>query len=147
MCVPLRPAPSSWRRSERARESIRDCHRADRGTRRSGCVLQAPRDHVCVRCACRRYVAEAEPYYRGFARGAMRDGDCIAAYLLEDRVMRVGAARLRAACVVAVVTEAAYRHRGIGAAMMRDAASWAAEHSYALLFLHGCPNFYDQFGY
>jgi len=95
----------------------------------------------------RRYVREAEPYYRGYARGVMREGVCIAGYLMEDRVMRIGAARLRAVCVVAVVTDAAYRHQGIGTAMMRDAASWAADRCYALLFLHGRPNFYEQFGY
>jgi GNAT superfamily N-acetyltransferase len=95
----------------------------------------------------RRYVCEAEPYYCGYARGVMREGTCIAGYLLEDRVMRVGAARLRAVCVVAVVTDAAYRHQGIGTAMMRDASAWAAKRGYALLFLHGRPNFYRPFGY
>ena len=94
-----------------------------------------------------RYVADTGPYYPNHLRGFVRDGACMAAYLLEERQMSVGPVRLRAGCVVAVVTHPAYRHQGMGSALMRDAAAYARSCGFALLFLHGRPNFYDQFGY
>jgi predicted N-acetyltransferase YhbS len=81
-------------------------------------------------------------------RGAFSDnGTYVGGYALLERTMCFGPARLQTGCINGVVTHPDYRHQGIASALMRDAIHIAASKQYALLFLHGISNFYQQFGY
>src|SRR5260221_8931208 len=61
--------------------------------------------------------------------------------------MCFGPTRLLTGCISGVVTHPAHRHQGIASVLMQDAISFAQGQHYALLFLHGLPGFYYQFGY
>lgn len=80
---------------------------------------------------------------RGVFLGDTYVGGC----MINERVMRAGAARLPTACVGVVVTHPDYRLRGIGTEILRDAAAFAEKNGEALLLLDGIPNFYHRFGY
>ena len=80
---------------------------------------------------------------RGVFMGSAYAGGCA----IGERVMRVGAGRLPTACVGVVATDADYRMRGIGTAILRDAAAFAEKYGQALILLDGIPNFYHRFGY
>jgi hypothetical protein len=81
-------------------------------------------------------------------RGAfLSDGTQVGGYTLLERTMCLGPARLRTGCINGVMTHPDYRHQGIASALMHDAINIAESKQYALLFLHGIGNFYQQFGY
>jgi len=80
-------------------------------------------------------------------RGAFRDGEQVGSYMLHERTMQVGTARLLTGCISAVVTYPAHRHQGVATALMRDALDYAQSHHYALLLLDGIPKFYYRYGY
>lgn len=80
---------------------------------------------------------------RGVFLGGAYAGGCA----INERVMRAAAGRLPTACVGMVVTHPDYRMRGIGTAILRDAAAFAEANGQALLLLDGIPNFYHRFGY
>ncbi|HJT59673.1 MAG TPA: GNAT family N-acetyltransferase, partial [Ktedonobacteraceae bacterium] len=54
-------------------------------------------------------------------RGAFLDGKQVGSYILHERLLRMGAARLPMGCVGSVVTYSGYRNQGIATAMMHDA--------------------------
>ena len=95
----------------------------------------------------RRFVEGAPDYHPGQIRGAFRDNTYVGGYLIEERRLRVGSARLRVGCIGAVVTHADYRRQGIGSALMQDALAYAQAREHALLLLNGAAHFYDPFGY
>jgi predicted N-acetyltransferase YhbS len=80
-------------------------------------------------------------------RGAFRAGEQVGSYLLSERTLHVGTARLLTGCIGAVVTYPAYRHQGVATALMQDALAYAQAHHYALLLLDGIPKFYYRYGY
>jgi predicted N-acetyltransferase YhbS len=71
----------------------------------------------------------------------------VGGYIMRERVLCLGSARLLTGCIGGVATHPDYRHQGIASAMMRDAIARAEKRHYALLLLHGIGNFYSQFGY
>jgi GNAT superfamily N-acetyltransferase len=80
-------------------------------------------------------------------RGAFRGVDYLGGYLIEDRWLRVGAARLRTGCVGVVVIDPVHRGQGIGKALMRDSFAHAHARGQTLLMLHGLADYYRPFGY
>ena len=80
-------------------------------------------------------------------RGAFRDGEQLGSYILHERTLRMGAARLATGCIGAVVTYPAHRQQGVATALMLDAIDYARTHHQALLLLDGIPKFYHRFGY
>jgi predicted N-acetyltransferase YhbS len=94
-----------------------------------------------------RYVREALRADATAMRGAFRGGDYLGGYLIEERWLRIGAARVRAGCIGVVVIDRAYRGQGIGKALMRGSFAYARERGMALLLLHGLAGFYRPFSY
>lgn len=94
-----------------------------------------------------RESTESPEYCPGQWRGAFRDGRLLGGYIMHEREMRVGAARLRTACIGSVVTDPAYRMGGAGRALMLDAIAHARHRNHAILLLDGIPDFYHRFGY
>jgi predicted N-acetyltransferase YhbS len=95
----------------------------------------------------RRFVCEAPAADSGAVRGAFRGADYLGGYLIEERLLRVGPARLRAGCVGVVVVDPAQRGQGIGKALMHDAFAHARARGMVLLLLHGLADYYRPFGY
>ena len=80
-------------------------------------------------------------------RGAFRDGEQVGSYMIEERTMQVGTARLLTGCIGAVVTYPGHRYQGVATALMHDTLAYARSHRYALLLLDGIPKFYYRYGY
>ena len=93
-----------------------------------------------------RYVCEG-PGAGAAMRGAFRENEYLGGYLIEERWLRVGAARLRTGCIGVVVIDPAHRGQGVGTALMRDSFPYARTRGLTLLLLHGLANFYRPFGY
>ncbi len=94
-----------------------------------------------------QYVTTMPEYRPEQLRGAFRAGEQLGSYILHERTMRMGAARLPTGCIGAVVTYPAYRHQGVASALMQDAIDYASSHRYPLLLLEGIPKFYYRYGY
>jgi predicted N-acetyltransferase YhbS len=93
-------------------------------------------------------VTISRPGYRSEQlRGAFRDGEQLGSYILHERMLRMGVARLATGCVGSVVTYPAHRYQGVATALMHDAIDYAHAHRLALLLLDGIPHFYHRFGY
>jgi len=90
----------------------------------------------------------AEPWYDpDLFRGAF-DGDAlVGGYLFDERVWRIGAARVRTACLGAVCVLPDRRGEGIGAALVEDVLPHARERGLDLVLLDGVPGYYRRFGY
>ncbi len=95
----------------------------------------------------RRFLETAPWFHPSNARGAFLGRTYLGGYLIEERTLCIGPARLRAGCIGAVVTHPDHRRRGIGSALMRDALSYARSRGHALLLLNGAAGFYDPFGF
>jgi predicted N-acetyltransferase YhbS len=95
----------------------------------------------------RRCFEDAPHYLPEQWRGAFLDGRLVGGYVVEERTLRLGPARLRCGCIGAVVADPDHRGRGVGRAMMRDSVAYAVARRQALLFLYGAPGYYPQFGY
>lgn len=83
----------------------------------------------------------------GFGRGAFARGQLVGGYTMWLRPMRLGAGFARTACIGGVVTDPAWRMRGVGRAMMLDAVAEARRHRAAVILLSGIAGFYVPFGY
>lgn len=84
------------------------------------------------------------PYHlRAAYCGGLYLGGCV----MQERVLRLGAARLRTGCIAAVVTHPDHRGQGIAAALMQDATRFARGLRYSLLLLGGISDFYHRFSY
>lgn len=94
-----------------------------------------------------RRTVESPDYRPGQWRGAFQDGEPLGGYIMFEREMHAGAARLRTGCIGAVVTHPDARMGGVGRALMEDAIGYACRRGYALLLLDGIPDFYQRFGY
>jgi predicted N-acetyltransferase YhbS len=95
----------------------------------------------------RRYVLDGPAPDPASIRGAFRGGGYLGGYLIEERTLRVGQARLRAGCVGVVVTHPDHRRQGVATALMRDALHHARARGMVVLLLHGMADFYTPFGY
>lgn len=80
-------------------------------------------------------------------RGAYRANCLLGGYKIEERPLRVGAARLVTGCIGGVYTLEEARNQGVATALMHDAIAYAREHDYSLLLLDGIPKFYYRYGY
>lgn len=80
-------------------------------------------------------------------RGAFLDGKQVGSYILHERILHMGSARLSTGCIGSVVTYPGYRNQGAASALMHDAIDYARSHSLALLLLDGIPKFYHRFGH
>ena len=88
-----------------------------------------------------QYVTTMPQYRPEQLRGAFRAGEQLGSYILHERTMRMGVARLPTGCIGAVVTYPAYRHQGVASALMQDAIDYASSHRYPLLLLEGIPKY------
>ena len=80
-------------------------------------------------------------------RGAFRGDAYLGGYLVEERWLRIGSARLRTGCIGVVVVDPAHRGQGIGKMLMHDAFARARGSGQVLLLLHGLADFYRPFGF
>jgi predicted N-acetyltransferase YhbS len=94
-----------------------------------------------------RYIVRDPDFHLHQLRGAFLGDTCVGGYMLLQRAMSLGAARLRTACISGVLTHPDYWHQGIASELMHDAIRLAESRQYDLLLLDGLGNFYEQFGY
>lgn len=94
-----------------------------------------------------RRITESPAYHPGQWRGAFCGGRLLGGYIMHERLMRSGLARLPTGCIGAVVTDPDHRLGGVGRALMTDAIQYARGRNLALLLLDGIPDFYHRFGY
>ncbi|MGH2614569.1 MAG: GNAT family N-acetyltransferase [Thermomicrobiales bacterium] len=95
----------------------------------------------------RRFVHDAPGADPAAVRGAFHGDTYLGGYLIEERWLHIGPARLRTGCVGVVVVHPEHRGQGIGKALMRDAFAHAQARGQALLLLHGLADFYTPFGF
>jgi GNAT superfamily N-acetyltransferase len=111
-------------------------------------VFRPDEDPERVAAQRQRFLVQKPDFRLEQLRGAfVDDGTLVGGYNLLERTMCLGPARLRTGCINGVMTHPDYRHQGIASALMHDAINIAERKHYALLFLHGIGNFYQQFGY
>jgi predicted N-acetyltransferase YhbS len=111
-------------------------------------VFRPDEDPNLVSTQRQRFLMHDPDFHLDRLRGAFSDDNTqVGGYTLLERTMCLGPARLRTGCINGVVTHPDYRHQGIATALMHDAIRVAESKQYALLFLHGVANFYQQFGY
>jgi predicted N-acetyltransferase YhbS len=79
--------------------------------------------------------------------GAFRDGSYVGGYLIQERELRMGTARIPTGCIGMVITVEQYRRQGVASALLADALRFSRERHLGFLLLDGIPNFYAQFGY
>jgi len=94
-----------------------------------------------------RWVVESPSFQPGAVRGAFEGTTLVGGYLVDERLLRIGPARVRSGWIGGVVTHPDHRRRGIGSALMRDALACASARGQAVLLLNGARHFYDPFGY
>jgi GNAT superfamily N-acetyltransferase len=80
-------------------------------------------------------------------RGAFRGQEQLGGYILHEREMRLGRARISTGCIGMVVVHPQHRNQGVASALMSDAIQFARTRKHALLFLNGIPKFYHRYGY
>ena len=115
--------------------------------RLNAAVFRPDEDVNLVAAHRQRFLVDAPDFHPHQLHGAFLGEKYLGGYALLDRTMCLGPARLRTGCINGVVTHPEYRHQGIATALMLDAIDYAQSQQYALLFLHGTPHFYHQFGY
>ncbi|HEU5228048.1 MAG TPA: GNAT family N-acetyltransferase [Ktedonobacteraceae bacterium] len=93
------------------------------------------------------FTAHHPDFHPDQVRGAFSDQQLLGGYMLYERVLCIGTARLATGCIGAVVTAPGNRKRGVATALMRDALERAREKNFALLLLDGIPKFYFRYGY
>jgi GNAT superfamily N-acetyltransferase len=94
-----------------------------------------------------RFTTEHPGFHPESLRGAFLGDSYVGGYIVEERRLRAGAARVRTGCIGAVVTDPDRRRQGIGRTLMWDAIAHARSRGLTLLLLNGAAHFYDPFGY
>lgn len=95
----------------------------------------------------RAYVEGMPDAYPGMLRGALGEGAYLGGYILYERELRVGAARIRTGCIGDVATRPDFRRQGVASALMWDAVEVARARGQGLLLLDGIGGFYQRFGF
>jgi hypothetical protein len=93
------------------------------------------------------FVTHSPEFRSEQVRGVFRNGQLLGGYTMNERVLRMGEARISTGCIGAVVTDPTARKQGAASVLLRDAQAFAQENNHALLMLDGIPNFYYRFGY
>ncbi len=93
------------------------------------------------------FITTAPDYRPEEFRGAFRADEQMGGYIVYERKLRMGEARITTGCISAVVTHPHFRHQGVASAMMQDAIDYAQTHKHALLLMDGIPKFYYRYGY
>ncbi len=94
-----------------------------------------------------RFVTNRPDFHPEQARGAFHDNQLLGGYMLYERLLCMGTARLATGCIGMVVTAPDKRKQGVASALMRDALERARARNFALLLLDGIPKFYFRYGY
>ncbi|HZR39793.1 MAG TPA: GNAT family N-acetyltransferase [Ktedonobacteraceae bacterium] len=94
-----------------------------------------------------RRITTSPSYRLEQIRSAYRDGVQLGGYRIDERLLRIGAARLTTGCIGGVYTRTEYRNQGVATALMHDAIAYAQERDYPLLLLDGIPKFYYRYGF
>jgi GNAT superfamily N-acetyltransferase len=94
-----------------------------------------------------RRITTSPSYRPEQIRSAYREGMQLGGYRIDERLLRVGVARLATGCVGGVYTRAEARNQGVASALMNDAIAYAQVHDYPLLLLDGIPKFYYRYGF
>ncbi len=110
-------------------------------------IFRPDEDHNLVAAQRQRFLLHDPDFHHYQLRGAFFGETYVGGYALLERSLSMGPAHLRTGCINGVVTHPDYRHQGIATVLMQDAIQVAESQRYDLLFLHGVPNFYRQFGY
>jgi GNAT superfamily N-acetyltransferase len=95
----------------------------------------------------RRFLEEAPIFEPSQLRGAFRGDVFVGGYLIHERRLRLGSARLCTGCIAAVVTHPDHRCQGVATALMEEAIAFSLVRRRALLLLDGISGFYQRFGY
>src|SRR5581483_5176810 len=93
------------------------------------------------------FITHQPDFYPEQARGAFHDNQLCGGYMLYERLLCMGRARLATGCIAMVVTAPDKRQQGVASTLMRDALERAREKNFALLLLDGIPKFYYRYGY
>lgn len=104
-------------------------------------------DPAVVASRRRRLVMNDPDFHLIHLRSAFYGKTYVGSCRIQERVLYMGPARLLTGCIGGVVTHPDYRRQGIATALMKDALTYARDRQYALLLLHGIPNFYYQLGF
>ena len=92
-----------------------------------------------------RYLGEAPAGI--MPRCAFAGAEMVGGYLIERRLLRVGAARIPTGCVGTVVVRPDRRGGGVGRVLMLDALAFGRDSGMALLLLNGLAGYYRPFGF
>jgi predicted N-acetyltransferase YhbS len=93
------------------------------------------------------FVSHSPEFRPEQVRGAFRGDQLLGGYIMYERILHIGAARISTGCIGAVATNPAYRNQGVATALMQDAFAFARQWNHPLLLLDGIPNFYYRYGY
>lgn len=80
-------------------------------------------------------------------RVAERDGAIVGMVNVIDRLVHIGAARVRCAIIAPLATAPEQQGAGVGSALMRDTLEWARGNGFLLSMLWGHPWLYPRYGY
>jgi predicted N-acetyltransferase YhbS len=94
-----------------------------------------------------RFIAGLPDFRPEQLRGAFLGDQQAGGYMMYEREMRMGAARISTGCIGIVVTHPEHRKQGVATTLMRDAIDFARSRNHALLLLDGIPKFYYRYGY
>lgn len=95
----------------------------------------------------RRFVENSPTFQPHQLRGAFVGNTFLGGCHIDERVLRIGPARLLTACIGGVVTVTEHRKQGVAAELLRDAVRYAQQQKHALLLLDGIADFYHRFGF
>ncbi len=95
----------------------------------------------------RRFTENIPMFQARSLRGAFLGNTLLGGCHVDERVMRIGSARLLTGCIGSVVTMVEHRNQGVAAALLRDVVTYAQEQHHALLLLDGIGQFYHRFGF
>jgi predicted N-acetyltransferase YhbS len=110
-------------------------------------IFRPDEDAAIVAARRRRFIMGDPDFQASSLHGAFLGEVHVGSYRMQERWLYTGSSRVRVGCIGGVVTRPEYRHQGIASALMLDALTFARQHHYGLLLLHGIADFYQQLGY